>query len=1215
MKTNSFFVFNKVPGLFLLIFFVIGIKFLTHAQIVVNFIAPDTVCVGEMINITNQSTGGSTYYWSFCTGNTTYNPIGVNIGNPGGLLGIPNYSELVKDGNNCYSFICNQVPGHLVRYFHGSSFSNNPISWTNLGSFGMLGDTTLGIRIRYDNSQWIGFINDNNRIVRLNFGASVANTPTATLLGPYPMLNTAHGIEIQNENGTWIGLITCQWGNKLVRLNFGNSLLNIPVLTNLGTPGGLFDPAPFSLINENGNWWALILNFGDNTYSRITFGNSLLNVPTGVNLGQICGPIPLGGIVLIRDCEETTGFQLNYTPNTSTTNEIYRLNFPSGITGPITSTPIGNIGNMNKPCEFSGITRDGDSLYLYLTNRQDFTMTRLSFEPCTNASQTSSTLFNPPSFSYNSPGTYNVQLIVNEGLPDQANICKNIVVMNPPVVNLGADKWICPGNTTTLNAGTGFTSYLWSTGETTQSISTGSAGNYWVQVSKWGCNASDTVIVNNYPAPTMQLGSDTSICLGQTITFNAGPCMGCTYSWSNISTGQNNIGNGQFFTTGTQGVYSVSVTNTNGCSSVDTIQLFVTPAPVVTNFPLSLTTCSGIQLSIILTANVPGATFSWTASLTSGTVTGFSDDAGPVINQTLVNNGTIPGTVTYSITPSINLCPGQPSDYVVTVDPVPTIINLPNPDTICSGTSFSIALQSSVPGTTFGWTASGSSPDVTGFSNGAGTTISDVLFNSSFTLQSVTYSITPNSLGCEGSSQDWTVYVKPLPVTSFDHPDTSICSNTQTNIHLYSTDPSASFTWTVSGPATVSGFGSGSGSIIRQLLINSAFTDQTVTYHISSYANGCPGLDTMYPVHVHPVPDVYFTPQTQTICSGNTTNIQIQSHVSGANFTWNATGSSPYVIGFIPGIGPLIQQTLFNSNYIEESVIYTINPTANGCAGIQNQVIIYIDPVAGVTFVNCNDPSTITSAAPYRLKGGLPLGGTYSGSGVNPASGIFTPSAAGTGTKTLTYSYINTFSCSSSATLTITVFATPAFVCGNNVTDIRDNFSYPTVMIGSQCWMAQNLNYGTSVLSSTVQTDNCIWEKYCYSDSPLECNQYGGLYQWDELMQYTDSPGIQGLCPPGWHVPDENDWNILFSYYQNEAFAASPLLYNGFSGFNALVAGTRFINSQWDFEGFATFLWTSSSHGSVKAWAHAMNKIPDDHSVSTYPSSRSNALSVRCLKD
>jgi uncharacterized protein (TIGR02145 family) len=114
-------------------------------------------------------------------------------------------------------------------------------------------------------------------------------------------------------------------------------------------------------------------------------------------------------------------------------------------------------------------------------------------------------------------------------------------------------------------------------------------------------------------------------------------------------------------------------------------------------------------------------------------------------------------------------------------------------------------------------------------------------------------------------------------------------------------------------------------------------------------------------------------------------------------------------------------------------------------------------------------------------------------------------------------------------------------------------------------------------------------------------------------MQYSNIAAVQGLCPPEWHVPTENDWNILFTYYISNGFAGSPLKYDGYSGFNAYLDGARLKNVNWNFLNFATFFWSSNSHSSNKAWAHGMNK--ENPSVSFYPSSRSNAFSVRCIKD
>ena len=114
-------------------------------------------------------------------------------------------------------------------------------------------------------------------------------------------------------------------------------------------------------------------------------------------------------------------------------------------------------------------------------------------------------------------------------------------------------------------------------------------------------------------------------------------------------------------------------------------------------------------------------------------------------------------------------------------------------------------------------------------------------------------------------------------------------------------------------------------------------------------------------------------------------------------------------------------------------------------------------------------------------------------------------------------------------------------------------------------------------------------------------------------MQYDDTPGDQGFCPPGWHVPTENDWNILFANFNGNGLAGSPLKASGFSGFNALLSGVRDIRSSWDLNGFAGVYWSSSSWGSAKAWGHGVNLV--DPSVSRYPALRGNAFSVRCVQD
>jgi len=256
---------------------------------------------------------------------------------------------------------------------------------------------------------------------------------------------------------------------------------------------------------------------------------------------------------------------------------------------------------------------------------------------------------------------------------------------------------------------------------------------------------------------------------------------------------------------------------------------------------------------------------------------------------------------------------------------------------------------------------------------------------------------------------------------------------------------------------------------------------------------------------------------------------------------------------------------------------------------------------------------TSRDALPFLLKGGLPLGGTYSGTAVT--NGYFSPFQlpANQNSAAIRYSMTTSHGCTDTAGGIISVAPMQAFTCGNRVTDIRDNSSYATVQLGMQCWFRDNLNYGLYITSHTLQFDNCIPEKYCYGDVMDYCTTGGGLYTWNEMMQYSESAADQGLCPPGWHVPDENDWDLLFSFYNGKSRAAEFLKATGDGFFNAGTAGALFLGRSWNFSQFAGFFWSSTTPDVSSGFAHGINIR--DNSVSDYRASRMDSFSVRCIKN
>jgi uncharacterized protein (TIGR02145 family) len=292
-------------------------------------------------------------------------------------------------------------------------------------------------------------------------------------------------------------------------------------------------------------------------------------------------------------------------------------------------------------------------------------------------------------------------------------------------------------------------------------------------------------------------------------------------------------------------------------------------------------------------------------------------------------------------------------------------------------------------------------------------------------------------------------------------------------------------------------------------------------------------------------------------------------------------------------------------------------PCASNNPATAQPVVMQVASAPVVTFTPCDNPVTSADAQPFRLKGGLPLNGTYSG-GVwvnNPSAGMFNPQIAPTGLVPVTYTYTNAAGCSNSATGQIMNHpAQPGFNCGVVPwTDVRDNRNYRTVQIGAQCWLADNLDYGTRVPSTMVQTDNCTAEKYCYNNDDANCASTGALYQWDELMQYDRTAGSQGICPPGWHVPEATEWAELINFLGGNGLAGRTLQDPVTPGFNALPGGVLYQNNTWSFKDLATLFWTSTQAGTEKVVSRGMNNV--DQSVSYYESLRTNAFPLRCVKD
>ncbi len=201
-----------------------------------------------------------------------------------------------------------------------------------------------------------------------------------------------------------------------------------------------------------------------------------------------------------------------------------------------------------------------------------------------------------------------------------------------------------------------------------------------------------------------------------------------------------------------------------------------------------------------------------------------------------------------------------------------------------------------------------------------------------------------------------------------------------------------------------------------------------------------------------------------------------------------------------------------------------------------------------------------------------------------------------------------------------------SFPCGSSFIDQRDGKTYTTVQIGTQCWMKQNLNIGTRINGTSNQTNNGTIEKYCNNNTELKCTTYGGLYQWNEIMGYTTTPGVQGICPDGWHLPTDAEWTALTTYLGGEGVAGGKMKETGTthwnspntgatnsSGFTGLPGGYRGLYGAFTNIGDYGYFWSSSEYSTPDAW----NRFLGYYSAWVYRGyyNKGNGYSVRCLRD
>ena len=379
---------------------------------------------------------------------------------------------------------------------------------------------------------------------------------------------------------------------------------------------------------------------------------------------------------------------------------------------------------------------------------------------------------NTQSINVDSTGNYHVAVTNSFNCTGYDSV--NITINYQPVINLGVDSSYC-ANSLVLDASNPGNSYQWNTGDTTQTLVISSSGSYNVLVNTaQGCSASDTVNLTLTPTPIVNLGNDTNLC-GGSIILDA-QNTGSTYLWSDNS-------NFPIIFVSTTGTYWVDVTNSQNCTTRDSINVTASVPPVV-SLGQHINLCSG-DSAILDAGNTPGAVYLWNDSSSAQTL--LVDTSGLYY----VNVSTGPGcnaSDTVSVT--------------VYAYPAPNIsLNL-GIDTVCSNAGLVLLTGESPSGGVFsGTSVSGNNFDA---SVGAGN-------------YTITYTISDSISGCSNSASQNMFVDACLGFTQLSTNPYSVYPNpTSGQFYIESSSNAGKVTVEIFDPQGKNVYAEEFGSLVRQ---------------------------------------------------------------------------------------------------------------------------------------------------------------------------------------------------------------------------------------------------------------------------------------------------------------------------------------------------------------------------------------------------------------
>jgi len=940
------------------------------------------VCVGSTLNLTASVVAGATYNW---TGPNSFSSTTQN----------PSIAGITTAGAGTYSVTATSAAG-CISTFGTTAVVVNPTP--TAPTAGSNSPVCVGATINLTASNiasatynWTG----PNSFSSTTQNPSIAGA-TALMAGTYSVTAT-------------VGGCVSAFGTVTVTIN------PIPTTPTAGSNspvcvGATINLTANNIVGATYNWT------GPNSFSSTT-QNPAITGATALMAGTYSVTATVGGCV---SAFGTTAVVVNPTPAAPTAGS----NSPVCVGATINltaSTVVGATYNWTGPNSFSSTTQ--------------------------NPSIAGATAL--------MAGTYSVTATVG-GCVSAFGTTAVIVSPVPATPSASSNSAVCQGATLNLTASNvAGATYTW-TGPNSFSSSTqnpsiagvtlAAAGTYSVTATVAGCTgAAGTTLVVVNPTPTAPTaGSNTPLCVGNTLNLTSSTVAGATYNWTgpnsfSSSTQNPSIAN---ITLAGAGTYSVTAT-VAGCGSANgTTTVVVNPIPAAPTAGSNSPICNGGTIN--LTASIiAGATYSWT---------------GPNGFTSALQNPSIAGAApiasgTYSVTATVNGCTSVFGTTNVVVNLPPAAPTAGSNTPVCTGTPLNLTANL-IAGATYSWTGP----------NGFTSALQNPTIASTTLLAAGTYSVTATVPGCVTSPVGTTtVVVNATPVAPTAGSNTPVCENATLNLTA-NFIAGATYNWT--GP---NGF-TASTQNPSIAVITAAGAG---TYSVSVTVNGCTGAAGTTTVTVLPTPATPSPSSNSPLCIGATINLSTTA-VAGATYNW--TGPN--------GFTSTLQNPSISGATLAADGTYSLTVTVGGCTSTAGTVVVTVNSLPATPTAGSNTP--VCTGAPINLTANTIAGATYSWTGPNGfTSTLQNPTVSSAVLASAgTYTVVANNGCASSpATTVVVVNATPATpsVSNNGPLCVGATLNLTTPLVAGATYAWAGPNGFTSSLQNPSISNVTITEAGTYS--------------------------------------------------------------------------------------------------------------------------------------